>query len=272
MLTLRLQLLTAIAFSALSWTQAASTFLGASFSRIVGGTSARDINIPYMVSLKTFSFHICGGSIINTRTVLTAAHCLVASDARDLQIHAGTKTRSSHEGMLVNVAAIHYDRRFSMDTMDYDIGLVRLARALTFGARIQPIALPTAGDLVLDGDIGLVAGWGYKSVYGPGSYVLQYARVPVVNQAVCNEQLEGSVTDRMLCAGYARGGIDACQMDSGGPLVVDEKLVGIVSWGVGCARPNKPGVYTRVSELIDWVQTTLAEQYADSIPRDRKKK
>ncbi|XP_011187812.1 trypsin-4 [Zeugodacus cucurbitae] len=271
MLRLRLQLLAAIAFSALAWTHAASTFSGASFSRIVGGTAARDISIPYIVSLRTFSFHICGGSIINARTVLTAAHCLVASDARDLQIHAGTKTRSSHEGVLIDVAAIHFDRRFSMDTMDYDIGLVRLARALTFSLRIQPIALPAAGDVVLDDDVALVAGWGYKSAYGPGSYVLQYARVPIINQAVCNKQLEGSVTDRMLCAGYAKGGIDACQMDSGGPLVVDEKLVGIVSWGVGCAQPNKPGVYTRVSALIDWVQTTLAEQYSDSIPRDKKK-
>nr|XP_014102555.1 trypsin-4 [Bactrocera oleae] len=271
MLNLRLQLLAAIAFSALSWTQAASIFSGASFSRIVGGSSAVDINIPYIVSLRSFSFHICGGSIINGYTVVTAAHCLVASEASDLQIHAGAKTRSSHEGMLINVVAIHYDRRFSMETMDYDIGLVRLANPLIFSVRIQPIALPAAGELVLDEDIALVAGWGYKSAYGPGSYVLRYARVPIVNQTVCNEQMEGSITDRMICAGYDKGGIDACQMDSGGPLVVDEKLVGIVSWGVGCARPNKPGVYTRVSELIDWVQTTLADNYADSIPRDRKK-
>ncbi|XP_018800070.1 PREDICTED: trypsin 3A1-like [Bactrocera latifrons] len=271
MLNLRFQLFTVIALSALSWIQAASIFSGASFSRIVGGSSAVSMNIPYIVSLKSFGFHICGGSIINARTVVTAAHCLLASDARDLQIHAGAKTRSSHEGVLIKVAAIHYDRRFSMETMDYDIGLVRLSNALIFSIRIQPIALPAAGELVLDTDVGLVAGWGYKSAYGPGSYVLRYARVPIINQTVCNEQLEGSVTDRMLCAGYAEGGIDACQMDSGGPLVVDEKLVGIVSWGVGCARPNRPGVYTRVSQLIDWVQTTLAEKYADSIPRDRKK-
>uniref|UniRef100_W8CCS2 Trypsin-3 n=1 Tax=Ceratitis capitata TaxID=7213 RepID=W8CCS2_CERCA len=271
MLKLRHLFCIAIAINAHSWTQAASTFLGASSSRIVGGTSARDINIPYIVSLRTFNFHICGGSIINELTVLTAAHCLVATDARDLQVHAGTKSRSSHEGVLVSVAAIHYDRRFVMDTMDYDIGLVRLATPLKFTRKIQPIALPAVGESVLDTDVALVAGWGYKTPYGPGSYVLQYARVPIINQAECNKQLEGSVTDRMICAGYAEGGIDACQMDSGGPLVVDEKLVGIVSWGVGCARPNRPGVYTRVAELIPWVQTTLAEQYQDTIPSDRKK-
>ncbi|XP_054728798.1 trypsin-3-like [Anastrepha obliqua] len=270
MFKLRCLLAITIAACALSWIQGVNAFSGLDLARIVGGSSARNIDVPYIVSLRFYNTHFCGGSIINERTVLTAAHCLRGLDFSNVRVHAGTKTRSTKEGVLVDVLAVHYDRRFNSDTMDYDIGLVRLASALTFSLRIQPIALPTEGELVLDGDVALVAGWGFTTPKGRAAYALQYARVPIVNQALCNQQLNGYVTDRMICAGYAKGGIDACQMDSGGPLVVDEKLVGIVSWGYGCAQPNKPGVYSRVAELITWVERTLADNYADSIPRDKK--
>ncbi|XP_017476405.1 PREDICTED: trypsin-1-like [Rhagoletis zephyria] len=271
MFHLRYRFVLTIALCTLSWTPGTSSFSSLLLGRIVGGTSARDIvDFPYIVSVRLFNKHFCGGSIINERTVITAAHCLKGISASYVRVHAGTKSRSSHEGVLVDASAVHYDPRFNMATMDYDIGLVRLASGLTFSSKIQPIALPTEGELVLDGDVALVAGWGFTTPQGSGSYLLRYARVPIVNQAVCNRQLNEYLTDRMICAGYAKGGIDACQMDSGGPLVVDEKLVGIVSWGLGCAQPNKPGVYTRVAELIPWVERTLAEKYADSIPRDEK--
>jgi len=92
---------------------------------------------------------------------------------------------------------------------------------------------------------------------GPPSDSLRYARVPIVNQTACRNLLGKTVTDRMLCAGYLKGGTDACQMDSGGPLSVREQLVGIVSWGVGCALADKPGVYSRLDALHPWLDQVL---------------
>lgn len=79
--------------------------------------------------------------------------------------------------------------------------------------------------------------------------------MPIVNQTVCSDAYAsfGGITDRMICAGLTAGGKDACQGDSGGPLVADGKLVGVVSWGYGCARPNYPGVYSRVAAVRDWI-------------------
>lgn len=80
--------------------------------------------------------------------------------------------------------------------------------------------------------------------------------MPVVNQEACGKAYEdfGGITDRMICAGHTEGGKDACQGDSGGPLVAEGKLIGIVSWGYGCARPNYPGVYSRVAVARDWIR------------------
>lgn len=88
---------------------------------------------------------------------------------------------------------------------------------------------------------------------------LRAAEVPIANQDYCNDRYNGIITSRMICAGYKAGGKDSCQGDSGGPLscVVDKvrQLVGVVSWGSGCAQPNYPGVYARVSEVRDWIKT-----------------
>lgn len=91
---------------------------------------------------------------------------------------------------------------------------------------------------------------------GDSRYHLRAAEVPVVNQEACGQAYEsfGGITDRMICAGHTEGGKDACQGDSGGPLVAEGKLIGIVSWGYGCARPNYPGVYSRVAVVRDWIR------------------
>lgn len=103
-----------------------------------------------------------------------------------------------------------------------------------------------------------VSGWGLTYEESTTlSRELRMVEVPIVNQEVC--QTIYTLTNRMICAGWTNGGKDSCQGDSGGPLTVGDKLVGIVSWWYGCARPDKPGVYTRVSSLYQWVQTTMTE-------------
>ena len=85
---------------------------------------------------------------------------------------------------------------------------------------------------------------------------LRKVTVPIVSRTSCNQAYFNGVTVNMFCAGYAEGGKDSCQGDSGGPMVNPYKqLIGVVSWGVGCARPNLPGVYTRVSRYLTWIST-----------------
>ncbi|XP_037937530.1 trypsin 3A1 [Teleopsis dalmanni] len=233
--------------------------------RIVGGLPANDINIPYVVSLVTYGYHFCGGAIINSRTVATAAHCLAHTTARLIKVHAGAKTRSTSEGVMKTVSAIFYNKAWTSSRMDQDAGLVRLTSPFDFGNTIQPIPLAKSGETLRDGSLAMVAGWGYTSNNGDDSEILRYATVPIVNQAACNRLMASKITDYMLCAGYLMGGVDACQKDSGGPLVSNGKLIGIVSWGVGCALPDKPGVYARVSALRTWFDNTLWDNYKETL-------
>lgn len=85
--------------------------------------------------------------------------------------------------------------------------------------------------------------------------------VPLIKQEACAAAYENfqQLTERMLCAGIPKGGKDSCQGDSGGPLMVKNQLIGVVSWGKGCARPNYPGVYARLTVLKDWIEKTMNE-------------
>ncbi|KAM7349854.1 trypsin-1-like [Cochliomyia hominivorax] len=233
--------------------------------RIIGGHVALE-NYPFVASLLADTifgrFHSCGGSIINERTVVTAAHCLFYTSARSVKVHVGDKTRAVNEGEVYNVEAIYYHEKWTSATQDYDVGLVRIEGSFTFGPHIQPIQLATPRDRIKDGSYATVLGWGFTSIneQTPAEH-LMVAHVPIVRQSTCNRQMGGLITKRMICAGFKSGGVDACQMDSGGPLVANNKLIGIVSWGVSCAQPNKPGVYARVSELLPWIENTLFTNY-----------
>ncbi|EDL83067.1 plasminogen, isoform CRA_c [Rattus norvegicus] len=107
-----------------------------------------------------------------------------------------------------------------------------------------------------------ITGWG-ETKGTPGAGRLKEAQLPVIENKVCNraEYLNNRVKSTELCAGHLAGGIDSCQGDSGGPLVCFEKdkyiLQGVTSWGLGCARPNKPGVYVRVSRYVNWIEREM---------------
>lgn len=233
--------------------------------RIIGGRVAED-NYPFIASLLADTifglYHSCGGSIINQRTVVTAAHCLHNTTASRLKVHVGEKSRTVNEGEVFDVAAIFYHEKWTSATQDYDVGLVRIEGSFEFGPNIQPIKLAGPRDKIVDGSYATVLGWGFTDVKKQTiADQLMVAQVPIVRQATCRRQMGGLITQRMLCAGFKRGGVDACQMDSGGPLVAKNKLIGIVSWGVSCAQPNKPGVYTRVSEVLPWIENMLFKKY-----------
>lgn len=224
--------------------------------RIVGGYETDIKKVPFQVSLQA-GWHFCGGSLIAKRFVLTAAHC--TDGASEFNPNFKVRVGSSYSekgGLLLKVNRIYQHHQYSASVVDYDFSILELEDYDTsaLGFELQYAKLPTADD-VADGTLVTVSGWGNTKNPNESSDVLRAVQVPKVNQKVCQEAYTnfGDVTDRMICAGYTQGGKDSCQGDSGGPMALDGTLVGVVSWGFGCAEPNYPGVYARVASVLPWI-------------------
>ncbi|XP_075152609.1 trypsin-1-like [Haematobia irritans] len=224
--------------------------------RIVGGYKINITDAPHQISLQTTG-HICGGSIISNQWILTAAHCTNGKTADRLRIRLGT-SQAAKGGELIEVAEIVQHELFNNSNIDYDYSLLKLVHEIEFDDTKQPAKLPELKEEVKDGTQCFVTGWGNTQNILESREWLRQTEVPIFNQEECSDKYKkyGGVTERMICAGYPEGGKDACQGDSGGPLVTESgMLVGVVSWGYGCARPNYPGIYSRISYVRDWIKT-----------------
>nr|CAH61460.1 trypsin [Lepeophtheirus salmonis] len=220
--------------------------------RIVGGDEVEPNSIPFQISFQTITgFHFCGGSVMDKDTIITAAHCCDGFRAEDVQIIAAEHDLFSISGdeQKVGVSKITYHEKFGSHGTNYDVCLLKLKSSLDLNEKVKPVALPEK-DQEFTGDV-VVSGWGTIASNGPSSPVLRSVTVHVVSDEDCSDAYFGSTDETMICA--AAPGKDSCQGDSGGPLAQDGTLVGIVSWGYGCAAPGYPGVYGKVSKFIDWI-------------------
>nr|XP_034193628.1 trypsin beta-like [Osmia lignaria] len=223
--------------------------------RIVGGQTASISEAPYQVSLQMNGRHFCGGSIIASSWVITAAHC-TAYPVNSLTIRSGsTNVNSGGSVHKVQQVIKHESYRTSRNGIPInDIALLRIQGSFSFDNNRKAAALFQGNSASLNGKNALITGWGNTNSGTPT--VLHKVTVPMVEKRECenNYRSYGGVPEGQICAGLAAGGKDSCQGDSGGPLFLGGNLVGIVSWGMGCGTPKFPGVYTDVSYYRQWVR------------------
>ncbi|XP_017786558.1 PREDICTED: serine proteinase stubble [Nicrophorus vespilloides] len=243
-------------------------------ARIVGGEKSPFGKWPWQISLRQWRtstyLHKCGAALLNENWAITAAHCVDNVPPSDLLLRLGEHDLSAdtepylHEERRVQIVASH--PQFDPRTFEYDLALLRFYQPVKFQPNILPVCVPQDDEHFV-GKTAYVTGWGRLYEDGPLPSVLQEVSVPVINNTVCESMYRSAgyiehIPDIFICAGWRRGGYDSCEGDSGGPMVIQRPdkrflLAGVISWGIGCAEPNQPGVYTRISEFREWINQIL---------------
>ncbi|KAK9409989.1 ovochymase-2-like [Crotalus adamanteus] len=249
------------------------------FARIVGGSQVQQGSHPWQVSLKRSNHHFCGGTLVSTQWVITAAHCVVSrSLLRLLTVTAGEhdlSLKDEEEQTLYVKDIIKHPNFNRKKPMDYDIALLKMDGHFKYGAAVWPVCLPGPHEKFDPGYICVTCGWGRLRENGILPDILHEVRLPILDQTQCSGILSAlrrpirSYT--IMCAGFPDGGKDACQGDSGGSLVCQREhgswtLIGVTSWGLGCARSwihnlqkkyekrGTPGVFTDLTKVLPWIQ------------------
>merc|ERR1712112_399109 len=238
---------------------------GTQSDRIVGGQEAEQHEYPWQVGLvsKNGKTPWCGGTLISDRHILTAAHCTAGMTTANLQILLGEHRTNDDVFTRVDVSQINNDPTYSFPNSDFSI--LTLTEPVTFTSSVRPACLPATTDKTYAGELATVTGWGTLSSGGNQPTVLMEVDVTVTTNEVCNN-VYGGINDLHICA--MDSGKDSCQGDFGGPLVVKENdrwtLIGVVSFGYGCAQPDIPGVYARVTQRMGWIKENTAGTYTST--------
>ena len=241
---------------------------------IVGGEDCDISEYPWQAAISVSAnngfYYACGASVIHEYWILTAAHCVEedgdVANPEDVTVTVGTTYDSGSGGQDYEVEEVISHSSYSGG--DNDIALLKTKEPIQFNDDVKPISIICSNQVSAGAqDVGVmttVTGWGNTSQGGQGSDILQYIEVPIIDYddpdldfpwwADINETTE-------ILVGAIDGGMDSCQGDSGGPVAVrnventDWLLMGITSWGAGCAQPGRPGVYTKVSNYINWIRS-----------------
>merc|ERR1712130_682893 len=232
--------------------------------KIVGGVQTEENEYPWQVGLISSSGSrspFCGGTLISSKEVLTAAHCTESGGANYVLV--GEHNLNANDGeRAVRVCSVLEHNSYNSGTVDYDFAVLRLCEDVTFQTDILPACLPTSSSTSYENIDAVVSGWGTMSSGGSSSSILREVTVRTMSNSACTSGTaysSGDITSRMLCA--SNPGKDSCQGDSGGPLVTQTgsfyTLIGVVSWGQGCAQSNAPGVYARVTSQLSWVTSRI---------------
>jgi len=227
---------------------------------IVGGTKAKKGDFPYIVSLHDKQGHLCGGSLIKKNWVLTAGHCVDGLKVSKVYIGLMDQKKLAEATEVMAVKKVVSHPRYAEG---YDFALIQLKK----NSKVKPVELNvdeiTISDKAGEEIMSTTAGWGYtkaNTVMAAEPTALMKVHVPLVPAETCALAYPEQINEAMICAGFKDGKKDACSGDSGGPLIVRDgtkiKLVGVVSWGEGCARPEKYGVYSKVNQVTDWIAHT----------------
>ncbi|XP_066527308.1 trypsin-3 [Hoplias malabaricus] len=234
-----------------------SIFQGSVQQRIIGGQEVEPYSIKYQASIQYNNNHYCGGTLISPQWVVSAAHCWKPNYLIKVVLaeHDLSKKEGVEQVFNVSRALVYY--LFTYRTFDNDIMLLKLEQPADLNVYVQPVLL--SPDIPLQGRMScVVSGWGVTQVY---SYYLSPVLRAVDVQLIpnCQYYYYNRISENMVCAGSPLGGKDSCQGDSGGPLICEGYFGGIVSWGIGCANPYFPGVYTKVSNYIRWINWIMSD-------------
>ncbi len=241
--------------------------------KIIGGKPAAAGQFPWAVSVQKSIYadplwgHDCGGSVYAEQWIITAAHCVTGKPSSAIKVIAG-EVKLLAGTVRRDVANIYIHPEFLQQKVDgfsiqhNDIALLYLRDKLPLGNAVSTIALiDTEAEhrLMPSGTMLITMGWGITAVAGLPVREINFVEVPLHDRGWCNRPFgyDRNISDRMLCAGSKKA--DACQKDSGGPLILERQgapalLVGIVSWAYGCASENRPGVFARISSYKEWVE------------------
>ncbi|XP_041989297.1 transmembrane protease serine 9-like [Aricia agestis] len=236
-------------------------------ARVVGGGALQPGEFPWLAALRRDGKVICGATVVARDHLVTATHCIFEIEASRLSVLVGEYDVNSTRSAGLAVAHVFQHPDFNRYTYDNDIAVLRLAEPLP-DHLYRPACLPN-DDSSLDGVNAVVSGWGGTVEKGPPSNIPMKAEVNIWSEEECKGAGYGrrKVTPRMICANAPDR--DSCTGDSGGPLLMTQPyhtLVGIVSWGRGCARQGYPGVYVRVDRFMPWLQVALRHACTCSPP------